>query len=108
MIDAAPLRDAFRISNLVTSQGARWCRDDPTLPPDTKESVDRRVPVQVLPCPFCSGEHRGNFGDEQTFEAVAAFDPEAAVFFDRDVVEDDAPRGLCGPRGPFSATVFSS
>jgi hypothetical protein len=34
-IDAASLRDEFRVSNLVASQSARWCADDPGALPDT-------------------------------------------------------------------------
>ena len=34
-IDAAALRDAFRISNMVASQRARWCDGDPGAEPNT-------------------------------------------------------------------------
>ena len=33
--DAVALRDEFRLSNLVASQRARWCTDDPGAPPNT-------------------------------------------------------------------------
>jgi len=35
MIEATALRDAFRLSNLVASQRALWCRDHPGAEPDT-------------------------------------------------------------------------
>jgi hypothetical protein len=43
-IDAASLRDAFRLSNLVASQRARWCADDPGAEPNT--------------CRYCGGHWR--------------------------------------------------
>lgn len=35
MFDAAALREAYRLSNLVASQRARWCADDPGAEPNT-------------------------------------------------------------------------
>ena len=35
MIDATALRDAFRLSNMMASQRALWCRDYPGAEPDT-------------------------------------------------------------------------
>jgi hypothetical protein len=29
LLDAVALRDEFRLSNMIASQGARWCPDDP-------------------------------------------------------------------------------
>lgn len=34
-IEASSLRGAFRLSNLVASQCARWCADDPGAEPNT-------------------------------------------------------------------------
>jgi hypothetical protein len=34
-LDAAALRDEYRLSNLVASQRARWCADDPGADPNT-------------------------------------------------------------------------
>ena len=33
--DAARLRDDFRLSNMMASQRARWCADDPGAEPNT-------------------------------------------------------------------------
>jgi hypothetical protein len=35
LFDPGTLRDEFRLSNLVASQRARWCADDPSAPPLT-------------------------------------------------------------------------
>ena len=42
MIDAAALRDAYRISMMIASQRALWCADDPGAEPDTCRYCGKR------------------------------------------------------------------
>ncbi len=45
---------------------------------------------------MCHEPHEGD--SEESFESLAVLDPEAAVYYDRDVVGVANIRGLCGPR----------
>jgi hypothetical protein len=59
----------------------------------------RKAPqaVQVNLCPLCQEPaHQGD--SEETFDSLVALNPEAAVFFDRDLAEAATVTGLCGPR----------
>lgn len=47
-------------------------------------------------CALCQEPHEGN--SEESFTSLAVLDPEAAVFYDRDVVSASNVTGLCGPR----------
>lgn len=48
-------------------------------------------------CLMCGAP--AHVGDsEESFVSLAALDPEAAVFYDRDLATSDAVVGLCGPR----------
>ena len=49
----------------------------------------------ALQCSFCGGVHEGVPALEKS---LAELDPDAAVFFDRDVVEPGLVANLCGPR----------
>lgn len=50
------------------------------------------VPIKNR-CHNCGGEHTGD-----SEESLMALDPEAAVFYDRDVADTNLIAGLCGPR----------
>lgn len=54
----------------------------------------KRPKAAVALCPICHCP--AHVGDSE--EALSTLDPEAAVFYDRDVAEVDCVRGLCGPR----------
>ena len=45
---------------------------------------------------MCGNPHVGD--SEESFASLAALDPEAAVFYDRDIVGVANVDGLCGPR----------
>lgn len=45
---------------------------------------------------MCNEPHEG--ASEETFASLAVLDPEAAVYYDRDVVGAANIDGLCGPR----------
>jgi len=64
--------------------------------PATKRPArTKTVPSQA--CPFCRGPvHQGD--SEESFASLASLDPEAAVFYDRDLADVNIIGGLCGPR----------
>lgn len=53
--------------------------------------------VSARTCPLC--HESAHLGDsEESFTTLAALNPEAAVFYDRDLAESADASGLCGPR----------
>ena len=45
---------------------------------------------------MCHEPHEGD--SEESFDSLAVLDPEAVVYYDRDVVGSTNVNGLCGPR----------
>lgn len=72
-------------SQTITKRPKRAVPETPLPPPRRTSRVT---------CPSCHGPaHEGT-----SEESLIALNPEAAVFYDRDVADTDLVAGLCGPR----------
>ena len=63
----------------------------------TARSRAKILPILTPVCALCGDSaHQGD--SEESLESLAALNPEAAVFFDRDLADLADVAGLCGPR----------
>lgn len=61
----------------------------------TREPREPTAPPRRT-CSMCHEPHEGD--SEESFDSLAVLDPEAVVYYDRDVVGLANVDGLCGPR----------
>ena len=86
---------ATKATKVVKRKKPKKVRKPSPAPVEPRHTREPTAPLRKI-CSTCHETHEGN--SEESFDSLAGLDPEAVVYYDRDVVGSTNVNGLCGPR----------